>query len=83
MFYDASAENVRSHGLEGIWRGEYFNRVRGGISGGTLPGECEKCNEWLLRENRVLRDAFRGHFILPAYLRHLAGRFKRLAFGGG
>lgn len=82
-FYDAGAENVRSQGLEGVWTGAYFNRVREGISAGALPAECEKCNEWLLRENRVLREALRGPFILPAYLRHLAGRLARHSFGGG
>ncbi len=77
-FYEASDENVRSRTLSEIWTGSYFSRLREGIATGEMPRECEKCNEWLLRENRSLRRVLESRFLLPAYVRHLAaglGRF--------
>jgi len=77
-FYEASDENVRNRPLSEIWTGSYFSRLRKEIAAGEMPRECEKCNEWLLRENRSLRRVLESRFLLPAYLRHMAaglGRF--------
>ena len=77
-FYDASDENVRNRTLNEIWTGSYFSRLREEIATGEMPRECEKCNEWLLRENRSLRRLLESRFLLPAYVRHQAaglGRF--------
>lgn len=77
-FYDASDENVRNRTLNEIWTGSYFSRLREEIAAGEMPRECEKCNEWLLRENRSLRRILESRFLLPAYLRHLAAGLGRL-----
>ena len=76
-FYEASRENVRDRSLREIWTGSYFEGMRGEIARGEMPRECEKCNEWLLRENRTLRRLLESRFLLPAYLRHLAGDLHR------
>ncbi|MFB6088229.1 MAG: radical SAM/SPASM domain-containing protein [Candidatus Aenigmatarchaeota archaeon] len=58
--FDNEGPNIKNKSLEGVWFGDYFERIRQNMLENKLLSFCSKCNPSQVHNNREIRKKLNG-----------------------